>query len=477
MKRIVTMITSFIFTILLVLSIMPTDIVKAEDAQDEIEYTVTIYYVNKEGKVATKTRTAKATSCYDFQHILPTWDEPIEDAYEGTTVKYSWLPDRSNVDGLPIVLAMYGDWTVDEKYVVGVSACPDTHIDGYNKYIDNSYYKVYAFANGDPIVLPETGSNGNKILWKPTVYCMGLILDPKTEQLVVPSDFADYVRNNSGFTYDELDWGSLNTILVQGYEIVPTETETPTPSEPSKEPETPSEPSTPAGSNNHPTDSIVTPAAPSNSNNSSSNTDVPAQLTTTVVSDTETVERTTDGNEIRTIKNPSFTNITVSGDSSVISTGTKLDWEYAPKDSAKFILAADAIRNSTVVKSTTFSVVDFGLTDINGTPIHQLDGYVEVTIPMQQACNHALAAGRTITVYRLEENGTLTKCDTSVVTNPDGTQNIVFKTNHFSTYIFAEEMIEVTSPKTNDIPAGVLMLVAITLICAGGILFTKRCRY
>ena len=108
-----------------------------------------------------------------------------------------------------------------------------------------------------------------------------------------------------------------------------------------------------------------------------------------------------------------------------------------------------------------FSVMEINLTDAANTQIHQLNGYVQVSVPMP--ANITVKEGKAIVVYRLEDDGTLTRCDTTVENGV-----ITFKTNHFSTYIVAEEdVIAVTSPKTEDVSAGINLIFCMGILLAG----------
>lgn len=108
-----------------------------------------------------------------------------------------------------------------------------------------------------------------------------------------------------------------------------------------------------------------------------------------------------------------------------------------------------------------FSVMEINLTDAANTQVHQLNGYVQVTVPMP--ANITVKEGKAIVVYRLEDDGTLTRCDTTV---DNGV--ITFKTNHFSTYIVAEEDVTaVTSPKTEDVSAGINLIFCMGILLAG----------
>ena len=105
--------------------------------------------------------------------------------------------------------------------------------------------------------------------------------------------------------------------------------------------------------------------------------------------------------------------------------------------------------------------MEINLTDAANTQIHQLNGYVQVSVPMP--ANITVKEGKAIVVYRLEDDGTLTRCDTTVENGV-----ITFKTNHFSTYIVAEEDVTaVTSPKTEDVSAGINLIFCMGILLAG----------
>lgn len=108
-----------------------------------------------------------------------------------------------------------------------------------------------------------------------------------------------------------------------------------------------------------------------------------------------------------------------------------------------------------------YSVMEINLTDASNTQVHQLNGYVQVSVPMP--ANITVKEGKAIMVYRLEDDGTLTRCDTTVENGV-----ITFKTNHFSTYIVAEEDVTaVTSPKTEDASAGINLFFCMGILLAG----------
>lgn len=86
-----------------------------------------------------------------------------------------------------------------------------------------------------------------------------------------------------------------------------------------------------------------------------------------------------------------------------------------------------------------FVVYEMNLTSATNTAISQLTGKISITIPAPAT----LDLTKTITVFRVETNATLTKLDTKVV---DG--NIVFETDHFSTYVVAQVADVTVAPTT-----------------------------
>ena len=106
------------------------------------------------------------------------------------------------------------------------------------------------------------------------------------------------------------------------------------------------------------------------------------------------------------------------------------------------------IMGNYVPQNKLFKVFEFDITS-NGTAVHQLNGYVNVTVV--RPADLVIGEGQQLVVYRLEDNGTLTKCECAVDDN-----YVSFLTNHFSTYIFSVEDVTTatnnttTSPKTGE---------------------------
>jgi LPXTG-motif cell wall-anchored protein len=124
-----------------------------------------------------------------------------------------------------------------------------------------------------------------------------------------------------------------------------------------------------------------------------------------------------------------------------------------------------------------FAVMEINLTDASKAQIHELSGYVQVSIPVPSNIN--VNSGKAIVVYRLEDDGSLTRCQTTVENGV-----ITFLTNHFSTYIVAEEDASantdngqdaVTSPKTGDDSyMGFVLLLTVLLAGMGSVAIAKR---
>ena len=112
--------------------------------------------------------------------------------------------------------------------------------------------------------------------------------------------------------------------------------------------------------------------------------------------------------------------------------------------------ATKAVQN--YVECKNYVVYKIDLTDGAGVSLHQLDGFVTVT--MLLPAELTVDEKNTVVVYRLEEDGSLTKCDTVVA---DG--RVSFATDHFSTYIFAEQEIEESQSTAWGVTIVVLVVV------------------
>lgn len=117
---------------------------------------------------------------------------------------------------------------------------------------------------------------------------------------------------------------------------------------------------------------------------------------------------------------------------------------------------------------TKFAVYEMNLTDASNVAIHELGGFVNVTLSVPAGFD----SGKTLTVYRVEDNGTLTKCTTATANG-----YLTFATNHFSTYIIAEGNTVAsteTSPKTADNTNGIALAVAAFAALVGTACVVKK---
>lgn len=152
---------------------------------------------------------------------------------------------------------------------------------------------------------------------------------------------------------------------------------------------------------------------------------------------------------------PKINTITATGDSNVTISGSD---EYLP-DGAKFDIAVikkgnvfDTVKNlikKAIASVKNWAVYEMNLKDANGTEIHQLNGYVQVVMPIPTGLS--VSDKQTLCVYRVDGDKMIA-CETTV---KDG--KVYFNTNHFSTYVVAEVPVtaadttqQTTSPKTGE---------------------------
>lgn len=110
-----------------------------------------------------------------------------------------------------------------------------------------------------------------------------------------------------------------------------------------------------------------------------------------------------------------------------------------------------------------YKVYEIDLFDNAGNKIRQLDGYVSVTLPIP--ADLSIGEGQTLVVYRMEDDGSLTRLSTTVA---DG--KVTFITNHFSTYIFAVQNTSAIAPTTGDTNANRILLAMLLLVLGSAVL-------
>lgn len=130
----------------------------------------------------------------------------------------------------------------------------------------------------------------------------------------------------------------------------------------------------------------------------------------------------------------------------VLTSDMKISQDAVAETSDTYKKAVSSVEKygSKALKEADYmKVYEFNLTK-SGTAVHQLTDYVEVSFQAPE--DFKLAADEKAVVYRVEDEGTLTLCETTVVNGV-----IKFKTNHFSTYILAKEKV-VTKPTETVAP-------------------------
>jgi hypothetical protein len=140
----------------------------------------------------------------------------------------------------------------------------------------------------------------------------------------------------------------------------------------------------------------------------------------------------------------------------------------ATYDNAANIVAARIGAN------THFAVFEMDLTDNNNMAIHQLDGMINVTLPIPEGMTPS--DGNILAVYRIEDDGTMTRCDTATANG-----FLTFATNHFSTYVMVEEPAsgasagtKATSPKTAESAANMILVMIAAMSLAGAAVVSKK---
>ena len=124
--------------------------------------------------------------------------------------------------------------------------------------------------------------------------------------------------------------------------------------------------------------------------------------------------------------------ISIKGSTSALPAGVKFEVSSLAKTSKSYASAEKALSEKKL--DGKFTVQEINLKDAEGTQLHQMGDYVVVTLPVPEG--FTVSSTTTIAVYRLEDDGTLTKCTSTVV---DG--KLSFSTDHFSTYVFVEEPV------------------------------------
>ncbi len=118
----------------------------------------------------------------------------------------------------------------------------------------------------------------------------------------------------------------------------------------------------------------------------------------------------------------------------VLPAGTNIESTKIEKTSETYKKIADILEKNDI--KGKFVAFELNLLDSDNNKItKQPDGMIKVTLPIPEGLE--VSADKTIVVYRVNDDETLVKCNTTVENG-----KVIFETDHFSKYVFAEEEIK-----------------------------------
>lgn len=170
------------------------------------------------------------------------------------------------------------------------------------------------------------------------------------------------------------------------------------------------------------TSKTVVDASPSSSSSSSSST-TPASVPTKVVAP--------DGQTLLQYTAIGAKNTLMAAPEGIVPQGAILA-QYEVKEDSQTYEVAKTILGLRVPNATLAKVLDFNLSAKQGTLIHQLNGRVAISFDIP--ANFTVPAGYVPRVYRFNDNGTVTACETILDKG-----KVVFGTDHFSTFALVLE--------------------------------------
>lgn len=201
---------------------------------------------------------------------------------------------------------------------------------------------------------------------------------------------------------------------------------------------------------------VVAPVSGDNSGSAAS---------TSTVEPAETTYASDAGEAMRRVASESNPAIALDAAQDVVPSGAR--FASATVTSGEVYDRAAGLVAQQVGGTAPFRVFEMNLTDSSNTAIHQLNGFVNVTLPIPEGLS--AENGRMLVVYRVEDNGTLTRCETAT---RDG--YLTFATNHFSTYVIVEQTGAI-SPRTGaENVIFVWGMAAVAAAVCGVCLFRKK---
>ena len=131
--------------------------------------------------------------------------------------------------------------------------------------------------------------------------------------------------------------------------------------------------------------------------------------------------------------------------------------EPVVKDSDEYKATVEIVKD--VVKDKSFSVIEINLfKEGDDSQVHEVGKVITVTIPVPT--DVVVKEKQVLVVYRINDDKTYTKCDTTV----DG-DKLTFKTDHFSTFVIVAEDVVEKAPVTGDFSG---VWYGLFLLCACG---------
>lgn len=141
--------------------------------------------------------------------------------------------------------------------------------------------------------------------------------------------------------------------------------------------------------------------------------------------------------------------------------------EPVVKDTDEYKAAVAIVKD--VVKDKSFSVIEINLyKDADDSQVHEVGKTITVTIPVPT--DIVVKEKQVLVVYRINDDKTYTKCDTTV----DG-DKLTFKTDHFSTFVVVAEDVAEKAPVTGDF-SGVWYALFLLSACGAATVATQMRR-
>ncbi|SDI61363.1 hypothetical protein SAMN05421493_1202 [Pseudobutyrivibrio sp. 49] len=209
-----------------------------------------------------------------------------------------------------------------------------------------------------------------------------------------------------------------------------------------------SQTNTTSTTSNNSTNIDVSSASTSSSDSSSSSSSATVQTKERPVDSFETVTVNANGEQVRTIvTNNGVFKSSLDSVNDVVPAGASFTSAEIEPTAQYYVTVNEAFKkfwnnNENEVSYKIGKMVEFDLADMSGAAIHQLDGYV--TVSMDMPSDMVVGENQVVKVYRVAEDGTVVQCPTVVENGV-----IQFATNHFSTYVFVVEDEQTSASATS----------------------------